>query len=329
MAKIDDFVDYSNSTANIELSVNDIVQQDGTPIATTLPPTKKRGPGRPSKNTVNTYTDIVTVDDQNAKKQKDSFEFYLEKKYGPNANLLYQTIDQSNNLYNNIEEEINKLKEKPSYGGKQKSMTMSALYGTQVGVIGTKISAVRELNNIRNKISDLVLKKEQMMKDTGEVNSDKMVVDAYNALINSVKYGLPTINSPLAQSSINTGFNLSGNMIPTNQISSGEIVTPNGPETPLLPGNTFTNNPNPIQNRMILEHNPNIKTVVVYDQSSGHKYFETVNVNTGQRVDNVQTPAQFLLDDMRIDPVNGIAVNSNANMSFPLVLIGNRAVDEL
>ena len=32
---------------------------------------------------------------------------------------------------------------------------------------------------------------------------------------------------------------------------------------------------------------------------------------------------------MRVDINNGIAVNSNTNMTFPLVIIGTRASDEL
>ena len=80
---------------------------------------------------------------------------------------------------------------------------------------------------------------------------------------------------------------------------------------------------------MISEKDPNIQTVVIYNQATGTKYFDVVNVQTGQSVPGIQRPGEFLLDDMRIDQRNGRAVNSNANMSFPLVIVGSRAMDEL
>ena len=86
---------------------------------------------------------------------------------------------------------------------------------------------------------------------------------------------------------------------------------------------------NPIQQRMILEKNPNIKTVVVYDQSIGNKWFDVIDVTTGTSIPNVARPAQFLLDDIVPDFRNGVATNSNANMRYPLVLQGTRAIDEL
>ena len=80
---------------------------------------------------------------------------------------------------------------------------------------------------------------------------------------------------------------------------------------------------------MVLEGNPNIKAVVVYNQSTGSKRFDVVDVSTGVSVPNVPRPAPFLLDDAKPDFRNGIALNSNANMSWPLVIEGTRAIDEL
>ena len=78
-----------------------------------------------------------------------------------------------------------------------------------------------------------------------------------------------------------------------------------------------------------MEKNPNVKTVVVYNQTTGNKWFDVIDVTTGNSVPNIARPAEFLLDDMVPDFRNGIATNSNANMSFPLVLQGTRAIDEL
>ena len=91
----------------------------------------------------------------------------------------------------------------------------------------------------------------------------------------------------------------------------------------------YQNNLTPVQKKMIADKDPNIKTVVVYDQSSGNKWFDVINVTTGKSIPGIQRPAEFLLDNMRIDIRNGLGVNSNTNMTFPLVIVGTQAIDEL
>lgn len=287
-------------------------------------PKRKRGPGRPPKDpssNSNMYTDIVLADEP--KKKSKSIEKELEKGYDVTTKLLYGAITQADMMYSTIDQELTNFRSNKTYGGRNRMQHMSDFMNTQVSLINTKVNAIRELNSSRNKINDLILKKQQMLKDQGEENSDKAVMDSYYALINAPRYGLPAFNQVLSPSSINTGFNLQG-----NQLQGSEIITSDG-------GNVDTsfeqykNNLNPIQKRMIADKDPNIKTVVVYDQSTGMKYFDVVDVRTGQTIPGIQKPAEFLLDSMRVDLRNGIAVNSNTNMSFPLVIIGSRASDEL
>ena len=287
-------------------------------------PKRKRGPGRPPKDqssNSNMYTDIVLADEP--KKKSKSIEKELEKGYDVTTKLLYGAITQADMMYSTIDQELTNFRSNKTYGGRNRMQHMSDFMNTQVSLIITKVNAIRELNSSRNKINDLILKKQQMLKDQGEENSDKAVMDSYYALINAPRYGLPAFNQALSPSSINTGFNLQG-----NQLQGSEIITSDG-------GNVDTsfeqykNNLNPIQKRMIADKDPNIKTVVVYDQSTGMKYFDVVDVRTGQTIPGIQKPAEFLLDSMRVDLRNGIAVNSNTNMSFPLVIIGSRASDEL
>lgn len=343
MIQIVEIVDNKDDKESIGLSIDNMVQKDDEPV-TAITTKKKRGPGRPPKNSSPIlYTDIVEADANSAAKKKDSFEKKMENGYAPQAALLYGTINQTDFLYSSIEEELQKYKDNRNYGGKTRAMNMSSLLSSQVGVINAKTNIVRELNNIRSRINDAVMKNNQMMKDSREDNADKAVMDAYYALVNAPQYGLNPNISPLSQSSINTGVNLSGATIPTAPIatSTGIVTTDN--MTPQLPpgfdttGSTsgdasfhnYLNNLTPIQQRMILEKDPNVKTVVVYDQSTGHKYFDIVNVQTGQSIPGAQRPAEFLLDDMRVDFRTGTASNSNANMTFPLVVTGNRAMDEV
>lgn len=310
------------------MSSSSLVQETSNDGIITLndEPRRKRGPGRPPKDPTsnsNMYTDIVVAEDP--KKKTKSMEKDIEKGYDVTTKLLYTAINQADVMYGDINQELMNFRSNKSYGGRNRMQHMSDFMNTQVSLINTKVNAIRELNSSRNKINDLILKAKQMMKDQGEENSDKAVMDSYYALINASRYGLPAFNQALAPSSINTGFNLQG-----ERLTGTEIITAG--DTGNRPDESFEqykNNLNPIQKRMIADKDPNIKTVVVYDQSTGMKYFDVVDVRTGQSIPGVQRPAEFLLDSMRVDLRNGIAVNSNTNMSFPLVIIGSRASDEL
>lgn len=287
---------------------------------------KRRGRPPKSENQVVASTGIIPADNSSSKKSKDP-NSDLEKGYINTSKLLYGAIAQSDMMYNNIETQLNEFRVKPNYGGRSRMSSMTDLMNTQATLINTKISAIRELNNSRNKINDLILKRQQMMKDQQEQNSDKTVMDAYYALVNAPRYGLPSFNQQLSPMSINTGVNLSGNTIRTDTVSDSDIVSGNNNSDTSF--DSYKSNLTPVQRKMILESDPNVKTVVVYDQSSGSRWFDVINVSTGQSIPGIQKPAEFLLDNMRIDASNGIASNSDANVSFPLVIVGMGVSDEL
>ena len=127
---------------------------------------KRRGPGRPPKDGVNVIT-YTNFDDDGKKKSsgKGSVVKEFEKGYADNSKLLYGAIAQTEMIYNSIEDELNHFRSNRTYGGKMRLQHMSNFMNTQVTVLNTKIAAVRELNSTRNKINDLVLKREQQLKD--------------------------------------------------------------------------------------------------------------------------------------------------------------------
>lgn len=294
-------------------------------------PPKKRGPGRPkSGSNANTFTDTTAIVTGRKRKAKNEFE----EGYVNTTKMLFGAVAQADNMYANINQELNNFKNNRSYGGRNRMMHISNFMNAQATLINTKVGAIRELNSIRNKINELTLRKMQMDKDIHEENSDKAVMDAYYALINASNYGLPQMQAPLTPASLNTGISMGGTPIASQVINNATPITrPGGATVNATPSDTsFENykaNLTPVQRKMILDNDPNIKTVVVYDQSTGNKYFDVVNVQTGQSIPGVQRPADFLLDNMRIDARNAIAVNSNVNQTFPLVLTGSRVADEL
>ena len=300
-----------------------VVNLDSSPI-------KKHGPGRKSSHSSgNVYTDIVTEDSNTAKKKKDTYESRIEKGYNPQVQLIGGALAQANEMYATVDEELKKYKERPGYGGRSRNLAMSNLMNTQVSLINTRITAIRELNSIRNKINDLVMKHDQVMKDSGDENSDYMIMKAYQGLLNANQLKMPQFVSPLHPTTINTGYNLVGQQVPSSNIGSSPIITDDGSGVNMAMNPTSVQGMTPIQQQMVLEKNPSIKTVVVYNQSTGNKYFDVIDVTSGRSIPNVPRPGNFLLDDMRIDARSGLATNSNANMSYPLVVTGTRAMDEL
>lgn len=313
-------------------NTNALVVQDNDQVTIPQELPKKRGPGRPPKNSYNNsniYTDTDTV----VKVSKNQTpEAQYEKGYAPTAKLLYGAIVQSDHIYTNLENELTDLREHPAKGGKVRNQIMSEYMNTQIGAVNTKVNAIRELNNIRHKINEFSIKRLQMDKEIMDNNPDKMVMDAYYAMVNAPSYGLPQIQSPLAATTINTGVNMSGQMLRSTNIIGPDIIPANKDPKMNETDRSFEQykqNLTPVQRKMILNNDPNIKTVVVYDQSTGRKWFDVVDVSTGQSVPGVTKPGEFLLDNMRIDARNGIASNSNINQSFPLIIVGDRVADEL
>ena len=98
-----------------------------------------------------------------------------------------------------------------------------------------------------------------------------------------------------------------------------------GTPTPTVdPGfEVWKQNMSPEQNRMIMEQkNPNIQTVVVYDQTTNNKYFDVIDRTTGQSIPNMPKPDPYLLADTYPNINNMTARNSNIDTVYPLVLTG-------
>ena len=90
----------------------------------------------------------------------------------------------------------------------------------------------------------------------------------------------------------------------------------------------MTENLTPEQNAMIQGTNPNIETVVVYDQSSHNRWFENINTLTGEPVPNLPVPNDFVLNGTNIDIRHGIARNASLNQTYKLKVVGIAAADE-
>lgn len=193
-------------------------------------------------------------------------------------------------------------------------MYMSKI-GESIGtILNGKLSAIKELNGITTKCHELEMKRFQQNKELQKAaDDDRYIADMYNAYINTpVNTG--TNNPFLQMTSQNTIANPGQMMGGVQVMANGDIT--NGYDN-------FMHSISPEQNRMILENNPNIETVVVLDQATGEKHFDVIDTSTGYSVPNYPLPSPEILDETNLDTINGIASNSNIGQTWKIVVQGN------
>ena len=163
------------------------------------------------------------------------------------------------------------------------------------------------------------MKRMKELKTTlNEKDDDKQIMDMYNAFISTPMGSYNPMNAPSAVDMISPS---PANMVRMDMASNtGDVQYDN-----------YINNLSPTQHMMLLENNPNIETVVVYDQNTGNRWFDVQDVTTGQSIPNTDRPDEMLVNDCIIDLNNGVARNSNLGVSYRLVLAGgnnNSAINQ-
>lgn len=232
-------------------------------------------------------------------------EVDYSKSYNETNNLIRGTILQADELSNEIKEDIETVRSSKTL--KNKYTYLTNLTASASSLLTTKISAIKELNSTITQSHNLELNRLKALKinETSE-NDDMRMMDLYSAFINT-PVGAYANNVPTVQDITLLGNN---NITGIDMIPANPNAASSGPLTPE-------------QNRMRLEANPNIQTVVKYNQTTGQRYFDVVDKNTGASVPNYPRPESFLLEDTTIDVHTGIARNRNINTVWPLVLEGN------
>lgn len=238
--------------------------------------------------------------------------------YDETQNLLKGTIYQIDVLSNDVKHEMDAIKASKTIKGKYKYMSDLAM--TQGSLISAKISAIREMNKTITDTHNLEMKRAKELNIDNAVDDDKRMMDLYNAFIKTpVQGALPQgYATPLGPSMMDITLQDNNPDITRGIVGSAEEAA----------YQSYLNNITPEQNRMRLERDPNIKTVVVYNQETGARYFDVIDTRTGQSVPNVAKPDDFLLDNMTINVRSGTARNSDANLDFGLIVVGNRGMND-
>lgn len=277
---------------------NIVVERNTIDEDTLIKPRKR---GRPRKNKDN--GDItVGGDTEEIMTNKPYIDSYEETN-----DLIKVMIAQIDGLQGELKQEFNDIRLSKIRGKYQYLTDISA---TISSLSSTKLSAIKELNSVISKCHDMELKRTKELKLDTTGNDEAAIMGLYENII----------NTPRQQ--------LEGGFIPP-RLESGDIplmVQPQGGMDIFQPMVTNDELFTPEQNRMIMEHNPDVKTVVVYDPKTEAREFRAMNIKTGEQIQNISLPDPFLLEDMNINFQTGVARNSNLNMNFPLATIENGMV---
>lgn len=230
-----------------------------------------------------------------------------EGTYNETNYLLRESIGQINRLSSDVQSEIDNLRNSKTIKSKYKYI--ADLCSTASTLVGTKLTAIREINNTITTCHKLEIQRFKDMKnDQDKQDDDKYIADLYNAYIST------PINTGSQPQFLNNNYNNAFNnpYVMNNGINIGNGYN-NGYDD-------YMNSLSPEENRMILDGNPNIETVLVYNPETQEKYFDVIDSSTGQRVSNYPVPDQYVLDDIMIDFQSGIATNTNIGMNWKVVI---------
>ena len=240
--------------------------------------------------------------------------------YAETTGMLRETLGQIDALSSELAQEFNNIR--ASRTMKNKYGALADISENMGSLLSSKIAAIREINSAITKSNDLDYKKYKDIKAAqGAMDDDKYIADLYKAFISNPNAqaqspNMPQMNMPM----INEGSMMGSGIIRANVDNSGQIM---GGDQAYL---NYMSNLSPEQNLMLYEQNPNVKQVVVFDHATGNKFFQMMDMSTGQVIPNVPVYDQDFMADTTLDLAKGIAKNLNLNETFPIVQINQNDV---
>lgn len=231
--------------------------------------------------------------------------------YNETTNLLKSSIVDIDLMQNELRNDIDAIRNSKTI--KKKYDYISEIASTRGSLINTKITAIREINNAITNSHNLELKRIKELKlNEDNKDDDKYIMDMYNAFISTP---IGTRQMDMRGPSMND-LTLGGSNIVKADIRDNNY-------------NTFMNEPmSPTAHMMRLESNPNIKTVVMYDSTTGNRWFDVIDTTTGASVPNSDKPDPMFLEDTTLDLQNNVARNTNLDVTYPIIVINNTIMNE-
>lgn len=240
--------------------------------------------------------------------------------YAETTGMLRETLGQIDALSGELVQEFNNIR--ASRTMKNKYMALTNISENIGSLLSSKIAAIREINSAITKSNDLDYKKYKDIKAAqGAMDDDKYIADLYKAFISNPNTQATNPDMPqFIMPMVNEGSMVGSGIIRANVDNTGHIM---GGDQAYL---NYVSNLTPEQNLMLYEQNPNVKQVVVFDHSTGNKFFQMMDMSTGQVVPNLPVYDQDFMADTTLDLNKGIAKNLNLNETFPIIEINKDSV---
>ena len=245
----------------------------------------------------------------------ESKESY-ENKYTETNNMLRSAIAQIDTCLTEVHDDIADIRSSKTM--RSKYTYLSNLQGAMGGLISNKIAAARELNSTITKCNELELRRYKEVQSANlanEQDENKRLQEMYKAFVSTPVGNGMSFSSALGPSTAEM-------TVPSTRIVGDMIGSADAQFA------DYMSNLSPAQNMMLLESNPNIKQVVVYNQETGARYFDVIDMSTGESVPNVDKHDAVFLEDVTIDLKNKIASNTNLGETYPLIIVGQPIMTE-
>lgn len=238
--------------------------------------------------------------------------------YMETTGMLRETLGQIDTLNAELMQEFNAVKH---------NRTMKNKYNVLVGLsenvgslISNKISAIREINSSISKANEMDFKKDKDRRAaTAAMDDDKYIADLYKSFMSNAG-NLPAM--PQVSPIDSTVF---GSGIVRAELKSGDYNSNGVVDVGYL---NYMSNLSPEQNMMRYENNPNVKQVVVFDAATGNKFFQVMDISTGNVIPNVPVYDQMFMEDTTLDLKTKIAKNINLGETFPIIVLNEGVTSE-
>ena len=309
-------------SASLKLNLPDmkLPSLDGKGIHFTLNNHTDIGDEKPKRKTSSrkkekTSIDGVVTDTVSGGVQKDDMittNKPYETKYQETTGMLKGAIIQLDGLLNDTMQDAAMVRSSKTL--RRKYDLLSLLNGNASNIIGNKITAIREINSTISKCNDLELKRmKELNLAAAAEDSDKKIMDMYNAFV----------TMPVGDPGMGMGAMASNNLAQiSHSLSMGNVVTSNTQGEDDAAYQNYLANMNPAQRLNMYEGNPNVKQVVVYNQQTGARYFEVMDLSTGEVIPGVDKHDPMFLENTTLDLEHKIARNIDIGETYPIVIVG-------
>ena len=279
---------------------------------------KKRGRPRKVKQ-ITDQGDVALVEDAEQSQDLPMCQSNVPytNTYSNTTNLLYTTIGQIDALSNELKNDIENIRNSRTL--KKKYDYISNMVNTEGSLLSNKINAIREINKTITDSHNLDLKRMTNIASSGLNQDDtRIITDMYNAFVQT-PVGSDGSNPFGFPNGIDMTVGAGNNVIRTPFTGSGDMGYDN-----------YLNSPTPEQAAIQASTNPNLETVVVMDENNPDPNrrlrFEIMDKSTGSFVYG-DTPDPMFLEDLRLEPDMGIAIDNNLNRSYTLINSTNQNAD--